>query len=93
MDNYDSGLEERNCEVCGNYGQCFDVYLGSEKHVFDSFECANYAMIPKCSYCGCRIDGQGVRSGDSIFCSSDCVNDAYVRSFKRTVNLNEQVDP
>jgi hypothetical protein len=32
------------CEVCGNmYDKSFEIRMGGESHVFDSFECAIHA--------------------------------------------------
>lgn len=35
------------CETCGNdYDEVFQVIMGGETHVFDSFECAIQALAP-----------------------------------------------
>jgi hypothetical protein len=61
------------CEVCGNdYDEAFEVRLGGQTHVFDSFECAIHRLAPPCEHCGCRVVGHGVQSGDHIFCCATC---------------------
>lgn len=63
------------CEVCGNdYDAPILIELGaaSERHVFDSFECAIHALAPTCEHCGCRVIGHGVQAGDSVFCCAHC---------------------
>ena len=63
------------CEVCGNdYDKSFDVFLGKEKHTFDSFECAIQALAPTCQHCACRVIGHGVQVGNRIFCCAHCAN-------------------
>ncbi len=38
------------CEVCGNeYDKTFEVRLGGQSHIFDSFECAIHALAPRLS--------------------------------------------
>jgi hypothetical protein len=61
------------CEVCGNdYDKSFEVRLGGDTHVFDSFECAIHALAPTCEHCGCRIIGHGVESDGRMFCCAHC---------------------
>ena len=44
------------CEVCENdYDKAFEVIVGGERHIFDSFECAIHALAPVCPHCNCRI--------------------------------------
>ena len=63
------------CEVCGNdYDKAFEVHVGDSAHVFDSFECAIYALAPTCGHCGCRIVGHGVEAGGQIFCCAHCAH-------------------
>ena len=65
------------CEVCHNdYDKAFTVTLGGEEHVFDSFECAIYALAPACEHCGCKVVGHGVERGEAIFCCSHCAEHA-----------------
>ncbi len=62
-----------SCEVCGNnQGQFFEVHLGGERHVFDSFECAMRAFSPRCHQCGCELLGHGIVLGDALYCSYEC---------------------
>jgi hypothetical protein len=68
--------ENLSCEVCGNdHGQCFEVHLGGERHVFDSFECAMRAFTPRCHHCDGELLGRGIVLGDSLYCSYQCAND------------------
>jgi hypothetical protein len=61
------------CEVCGNdYDKAFKVIAGGDEHTFDSFECAAYALAPRCDHCGCHILGHGVEANGSIFCCAHC---------------------
>jgi len=61
------------CEVCGkNQEQCFEVHLGGERHIFDSFECAIQGLMPKCSLCGDIHIGAGVQIGNTWVCSYPC---------------------
>lgn len=63
------------CEVCGNeYDKCFEVRLDNQTHVFDCFECAIYALAPKCAHCGCRIIGHGMEANDAYYCCAHCAN-------------------
>jgi len=65
------------CEVCQNdYDKAFEVRMGGETHVFDSFECAIHALAPSCGHCGCRIVGHGVEGGGSIYCCAACAQRA-----------------
>lgn len=91
MGSMKSVTENVSCEVCGNNDkECFEVYLGRERHVFDSFECAMNAMLPKCSQCNCQIIGQGVQLGEVIFCSYECANNWHVRDFEKYVIMQQQ---
>ena len=63
------------CEVCGNgEGRCFEVHLGGEKHVFDSFECATRCLLPRCARCECQILNPGVQIGEWLYCSYSCAS-------------------
>ncbi len=65
------------CEVCGNeYDKTFEVRLGGQSHIFDSFECAIHALAPLCVHCGCRIIGHGVEVGDRFYCCAHCAHGA-----------------
>ena len=79
------------CEVCGNSrDQCFEVLLGGESHIFDSFECAMDALTPKCAYCGCTFVGHGVHLGNTVYCSYHCANDHSIHEYETRVMMNEQ---
>lgn len=61
------------CELCGNdYDKSFEVRIGGQTHIFDSFECAIHALAPSCATCGCRVIGHGVEEGGQIFCCVHC---------------------
>jgi len=80
-----------SCEVCGNNRErCFEVLLGGERHIFDSFECAMLALTPKCALCGCRIVGHGVQVENTFYCSNLCANLHSVREYEAHVLLREQ---
>ena len=80
-----------SCEVCGKDGEgCFEVLLGGERHIFDSFECAMRGMLPTCSFCGCRIIGEGVHADNVFYCSYLCANLHTVREYEARVLLREQ---
>lgn len=80
-----------SCEVCGKGDEgCFEVLLGGERHIFDSFECAMRGMMPKCSFCGCQVVGHGVHDADNFYCSYLCANLQTVREYETRVLLREQ---
>lgn len=61
------------CQVCGNdYDKAFEVRLGGQAHIFDSFECAIHALAPSCRHCGVKISGHGLEKGGAIFCCAHC---------------------
>lgn len=65
------------CEKCGNdYDKTFEVTLGGQTHIFDSFECAIDALAPRCSHCGCRVIGHGVEIEGRVFCCTHCADHA-----------------
>ena len=80
-----------SCEVCGNnQGQCFEVRLGGDRHVFDSFECAMRALTPRCGHCGCELIGHGIVLGNTIYCSYECANEDSTHEYETRVMLREQ---
>jgi hypothetical protein len=71
------------CEVCGNdYDKAFTVHMGSEEHVFDSFECAIHALAPNCAHCGCHIVGHGVEKDGAMYCCAHCAKESGVSGIK-----------
>ena len=81
------------CEVCGNeYDKSFEVMVGDQKHVFDSFECAMSAFAPHCGTCGCKLTGQAVVLGDTIYCSYACASGAYIHDYEHRLIMKEQAD-
>lgn len=76
------------CEVCHNdYDKSFDVIIGGERHVFDSFECAVHALAPSCAHCGCRIIGHGVEAGSRMFCCANCAHLSGVEGARDRVEV------
>ncbi len=74
------------CETCGNsYDKTFTVTIGSEAHVFDSFECAIYKLAPHCAECDCRVIGHGVEAEGMIYCSAHCASGAGVAGLRDRV--------
>jgi hypothetical protein len=64
-----------SCEVCGkSEDECFEVHLGGERHIFDSFECTIRGLLPKCPRCGGLILGSGIQVGDLTYCSYACAS-------------------
>jgi nitrite reductase/ring-hydroxylating ferredoxin subunit len=67
------------CEVCGNdYDKVMEISVGGSTHVFDSFECAIYAIAPTCGHCGCKVIGHGIEGDGSIFCCAHCAQESGV---------------
>ncbi len=67
------------CDVCGNdYDKAFRVDMGGRSGTFDSFECAIYALAPRCAHCHCPIIGHGVESGSAFYCCAHCAKHAGV---------------
>lgn len=65
------------CEVCGNeYDKTFELGIGGETHVFDSFECAIHAVAPTCAHCGCKIIGHGVEANGTVYCCAHCARES-----------------
>src|SRR5947207_3961060 len=71
------------CETCRNeYDKTFDIVKNGERHTFDSFECAIYALAPKCAQCSCRIIGNGVEADGAIYCCAHCAKRAGVKNVR-----------
>lgn len=80
------GNKTATCEVCGNvYDKCFEVRMSGETHVYDSFECAIYALAPTCAHCGCRILGHGMETTNALFCCAHCASQHGVTSLEDRV--------
>lgn len=61
------------CDVCGNdYDKTFTITMGEKTGRFDSFECAIYAMAPRCAHCKCTIIGHGVEHAGTFYCCAHC---------------------
>ena len=71
------------CEHCGNdYDKSFEVVMGGERHVFDSFECAIHVLAPSCSHCGCRIIGHGLEADGAMYCCAHCAEQSGITGLK-----------
>ncbi len=71
------------CEVCGNtYDKAFTITMADKSYVFDSFECAIYALAPACERCGIRIVGHGVEAHGSFFCCAHCAEQQGVAGIR-----------
>ena len=65
------------CEVCGNeYDKSFDIIVAGQRHTFDAFECAIYALAPECEHCGCKVIGHGVEVRNAMYCCAHCAKAA-----------------
>ena len=61
------------CDTCGNdYDRSFEVTMGGETYIFDSFECAIHKLAPSCAKCGVRVIGHGVEAPDAVYCCAHC---------------------
>lgn len=61
------------CEVCGHESdEAFEVVRHVGRHTFDTFECAIYAMAPRCDRCGVRVIGHPVERDDHTYCCGHC---------------------
>jgi hypothetical protein len=86
------GSEMATCEVCGNtYDKCFEVRMGGESHIFDSFECAIHLLAPTCAHCGCRIIGHGMETADALYCCAHCAAQHGVHQLEDRVEENSNV--
>lgn len=75
------------CETCGNdYDKAFEVVMGGDRHVFDSFECAIAALAPRCTHCGCRIIGHGMESDGEMYCCAHCAKGEGVTTVRDRVD-------
>jgi len=70
-------------ETCGNsYERAFEVVMGGERHVFDSFACAIHKMAPRCAHCGVPIIGHGVQSAQTMYCCAHCARQSGVTDLR-----------
>lgn len=81
-----------SCEVCGTTGQCFEVHLGGERHVFDSFECAMRAFAPHCANCGGELLGHGIVLADTLYCSYECAQEHSAQEYEPRIVLRQQAN-
>jgi len=74
------------CEVCGNeYDKTFQVVMRATTHIFDSFECAIYALAPSCANCGVKVIGHGLESNSRFFCCDHCAEAQGVQGMEDRV--------
>lgn len=68
------------CETCGNeYDKAFEIIMGGQSHVFDSFECAIHTLAPTCAHCGCTLLGHGIEADGTFYCCAHCASKEGVR--------------
>jgi len=73
----------QSCECCGNsYDKAFEVVIGGERHVFDSFACAIHALAPRCSHCNAAIIGHGMEAGTGFYCCAHCARQAGIQQMQ-----------
>jgi Rieske Fe-S protein len=71
------------CQQCGNeYDKAFQVVMGGQNYVFDSFECAVAKLAPTCKHCGCRIIGHGTEVNGTFYCCAHCANAEGVQGIR-----------
>lgn len=74
------------CDFCGNeYDKTFEVVMGGESYVFDSFECAIHQLAPTCANCGVRIIGHGLEANGTFFCCAHCAEQEGVHQLQDRV--------
>ena len=93
MDRNNRAVANQSCEVCGNdMAKCFEIRLGGNTHVFDSFECAMRALTPRCGYCGCHLVGDAIVLGNTVYCSYECANEDSAREYEARVLARERAN-
>ena len=81
-----TGNKGLRCEVCGNvYDKSFEIQMGGESHIFDSFECAIHALAPTCSHCGCRVICPGMETNGIFYCCAHCAEQHGIHEFEDRV--------
>lgn len=71
------------CESCGNiYEKSFEIVLGGQSHVFDSFECAIHKLAPRCGHCEIAVVGHGVETGGQIYCCAHCADTSRMKDIQ-----------
>lgn len=74
-----AALAAEPCEACGNdHYFSFEVITASNRHVFDSFECAIHQLAPICGHCSGKVIGHGVEANGTFFCCANCARMAGV---------------
>jgi hypothetical protein len=81
-----TGNTGMRCEVCGNvYDKSFEIRIGGQSHIFDSFECAIHALAPTCAHCGCRVIGHGMETDGVFYCCAHCAEQHGIHEFEDRV--------
>lgn len=71
------------CTQCGNdYDKTFEVIMGGQSYIFDSFECAINSLAPVCQHCGSRIIGHGIESSGVFYCCANCAAQEGVKGVR-----------
>ncbi|MGH7962368.1 MAG: hypothetical protein ACRERD_11185 [Candidatus Binatia bacterium] len=71
------------CETCGNdYDKAFEIIMGGQSHMFDSFECAIQTLAPTCAHCGCKLLGHGTEANGTFYWCAHCASKAGVRQIQ-----------
>jgi Rieske Fe-S protein len=71
------------CLQCGNeYDKDFEIVMGGQSYVFDSFECAIATLAPTCKHCGCRIIGHGTEVNGTFYCCANCASAEGVQGIR-----------
>ena len=66
-------MNMERCEQCGNESShTFTIDINGSRHLFDSFECAIFAVAPACGHCGCQILGHGIWHDETPYCCEHC---------------------
>lgn len=82
---------KERCEVCGREQEpYFEVHLGGERHVFDSFECAVHGMMPRCGNCGGMILGPGIAVENKLYCGYSCASLSSIHDYEARLLPGEQ---
>lgn len=75
------------CAQCGNdYDKAFQVTIGGQTLIFDSFECAIQKVAPRCFHCGCPIIGHGLEASGVMFCCDHCAEAKGIEGLRDRVS-------
>jgi hypothetical protein len=48
------------------------ITVAGAQHVFDRFEGAIHAIVPRCEHCGCTVIGHGQEANGYFYCCASC---------------------